>query len=300
MKNNVIGVIVLIVLVVLGAWYFTQSPNESEKNSYTNESFTFAENGTELIVTYTESGDRALLSINGNEYELDRVMSASGARYTNDDESVVFWEHQGEAMVEVNGETIVADARQAGTDNPMFSSNNLDGTMWEWQETQYGDGSMVTPAEENIFILSFMDKNRFSASTDCNSLMGTYNADEVTGSILLSDISSTKMACPFSENQEIEFTEMLNQSTGYLITDNGRLALTLRYDSGSVLFTPVKMHDEIIGMTEDEAAAYAEINKLPFRIGTIDGEGRPVTADFRPGRITAELEGGVVTGYTVE
>lgn len=59
-------------------------------------------------------------------------------------------------------------------------------------------------------------------------------------------------------------------------------------------------HEAIIGLTEAEAEAYAEANDVPFRIGSIDGEGQPVTMDYRPGRITASLEGGVVTSYTVE
>jgi hypothetical protein len=59
-------------------------------------------------------------------------------------------------------------------------------------------------------------------------------------------------------------------------------------------------HDEIIGMTEAEAEAYAEANEVPFRIGSVDGEPRPLTMDYRPGRITASVEDGVVTEYTVE
>jgi hypothetical protein len=59
-------------------------------------------------------------------------------------------------------------------------------------------------------------------------------------------------------------------------------------------------HDEIIGMTETEAKAYADAQSVPFRIGSIDGEVLPVTMDYRPGRITATLAGGVVTSYTVE
>src|SRR6056297_3744468 len=45
-------------------------------------------------------------------------------------------------------------------------------------------------------------------------------------------------------------------------------------------------HDVIIGMTETEAEAYAAANEVPFRIGSVDGEVRPVTMDYRPGRIT--------------
>lgn len=60
------------------------------------------------------------------------------------------------------------------------------------------------------------------------------------------------------------------------------------------------IHDAIIGMTETEAAAYAETNDVSFRIGWVDGEAQPVTMDYRPGRITAAVESGVVTSYSVE
>jgi len=59
-------------------------------------------------------------------------------------------------------------------------------------------------------------------------------------------------------------------------------------------------HDQIIGMTAQAAAAYARTNSIDFRVGTIDGEPQPVTADYKVGRITAELSGDVVVSYTVE
>ena len=59
-------------------------------------------------------------------------------------------------------------------------------------------------------------------------------------------------------------------------------------------------HDEIIGMTVAEAEVYATANNIPFRIGSVDGESRPVTMDYRPGRITASVVDGLVTEYTVE
>ena len=60
------------------------------------------------------------------------------------------------------------------------------------------------------------------------------------------------------------------------------------------------LHDEIIGMTTAEAEAYAEAKAVDFRVGTIDGEPMPVTLDYRPGRITAEIANGIVVGYNVE
>jgi hypothetical protein len=59
-------------------------------------------------------------------------------------------------------------------------------------------------------------------------------------------------------------------------------------------------HDEIIGMTTTSAKEYANTNEVDYRIGKVDGEAQMVTSDFRPGRITASIEKGVVVGYTVE
>ena len=59
-------------------------------------------------------------------------------------------------------------------------------------------------------------------------------------------------------------------------------------------------HDAIIGMTLAEAQAYAEEKEVEFRVGTVDGEPRALTMDYRPGRITAEIANDVVVSYTVE
>jgi len=56
----------------------------------------------------------------------------------------------------------------------------------------------------------------------------------------------------------------------------------------------------IIGMRTAEAKAYAAANNIMFRVGINDGEFLALTMDYRPGRITAEIEGGIVTGYSVE
>ncbi len=62
----------------------------------------------------------------------------------------------------------------------------------------------------------------------------------------------------------------------------------------------VATHEGIIGMTVAEAEAYAAENNVMFRIGFRDGEPLAVTMDYRIGRITAQVENDIVTGYTVE
>ena len=60
------------------------------------------------------------------------------------------------------------------------------------------------------------------------------------------------------------------------------------------------INNEIIGMTTIEAETYSKNNDVDFRIVMIDGESLPITLDFRPGRINAEVENDIVVGYTVE
>lgn len=62
--------------------------------------------GDEIRISYGEETEEAYLSFQDKEYNLHRTISASGARYANEDEKVVFWEHQGEAMVEIDGERL--------------------------------------------------------------------------------------------------------------------------------------------------------------------------------------------------
>lgn len=79
-----------------------------------------------------------------------------------------------------------------------------------------------------------------------------------------------------------------------------------KYDFGDPVTPPEETeeaageHDAIIGMSEDDAETYAEANDVTFRVGFRDGEPLALTMDYRPGRITAQIEDGVVTGYTVE
>jgi hypothetical protein len=60
------------------------------------------------------------------------------------------------------------------------------------------------------------------------------------------------------------------------------------------------LYSAVIGMTVAEAEEYAVDNDILFRIGFQDGEPLGVTMDYRPGRITVEVENDIVTGYSVE
>ncbi|MGM0629485.1 MAG: MliC family protein, partial [Patescibacteria group bacterium] len=59
-----------------------------------------------IEVNYYDDSELAKIAFGDKEYSLDRVRSASGAKYANEDETVIFWGHQGEAMLEIDGERV--------------------------------------------------------------------------------------------------------------------------------------------------------------------------------------------------
>ena len=52
--------------------------------------------------------------------------------------------------------------------------------------------------------------------------------------------------------------------------------------------------EQYLGLTLEEAEALAEVEQRPFRIGRIDDEFFALTEDYRPERVTVDIEAGVV------
>lgn len=233
-------IIFLVIIVLLGGAYFLiTKKDKSGQTSYTSPVYTFVSDDKEISIQYNTDGDKAELTLDGKKYELESAVSGSGARYLSADGTVEYWEHQGEATVKVNGETVFQGERKDSSSNtPSASTGDLGGTSWVWKETLYNNDDVVTPKEKDAFVLKFGEDGKFSATTDCNNVMGSYTVD---GSALSfgEDMASTKMACG-EDTQEEVFTKMLIETTGHLITDDGNLALELKLDTGSVIFTPEK------------------------------------------------------------
>ena len=60
--------------------------------------------------------------------------------------------------------------------------------------------------------------------------------------------------------------------------------------------TPV----DYVGMTVEQATEKAASENVPFRVVMENGTALPATMDYRPGRINATTENGIVVGYDVE
>ncbi len=71
-------------------------------------------------------------------------------------------------------------------------------------------------------------------------------------------------------------------------------------DGNKIEAVELEVTGDYVGMTVMQAQAQAKVRNVPFRVVKADGEVFAVTMDFRPGRINAEVEKGVVVSYTTE
>lgn len=64
--------------------------------------------------------------------------------------------------------------------------------------------------------------------------------------------------------------------------------------------TDISENTSYIWLNVEDATELANTNDEIFRVVEIDGEPRPVTMDYRPGRINASVVDGVVSDFTIE
>lgn len=109
----------------------------------------------------------------------------------------------------------------------------LDMKTWTWIKTQYNNDTEVTPLKADEFTLTFNTNGKVSATTDCNSMNGSY---EVDGSkISFGPLASTRMFCEGS--QEKVFRKLLQEEvSSFLFTTKGELVFDLKFDSGTAIF----------------------------------------------------------------
>ncbi len=164
------------------------------------------------------------------EVVLPRAVSGSGARYASEDERLVFWEHQGEATIEQDGETIFLGALVENRPTPSTSPDPTSPTTpplgsWIWEgtyivEPTLADGEMLvmediltdSPGKPTAFTLTFTADGRLSGTTDCNGFGGSYTTDG-DGDFSLGELASTKMFC--EDSQETDFTAALSTADRY-------------------------------------------------------------------------------------
>ena len=116
------------------------------------------------------------------------------------------------------------------------SRMTLDMKKWDWINALYNDGRTITPKPSStstkVFAIWFNKDGTFTATTDCNSIGGSYVAKD--GRMTFGDIFMTQMYCEGS--QEKQFLQLLEDTVAYHFTGRGQLIFDLKYDSGTVTF----------------------------------------------------------------
>lgn len=123
MKTKVLAPLLIIVLIIVGGLYFSQRqagrPELPVEKPITEgltptlsippAVFTCAE-GKSITAEFSQELVKLKLS-DGRNLELPQAISASGGRYANQDESIVFWNKGDTAFVEEDGQTTFADCQ---------------------------------------------------------------------------------------------------------------------------------------------------------------------------------------------
>jgi len=107
----------------------------------------------------------------------------------------------------------------------------LEMQTWNWIRT-ISENEIITPKKEKVFTLSFGDNQMFSATTDCNSILGHYEV--VENKIFFTNVAATMMAC--ENSQEAEFSKIFAKEQSFFFTGKGELIFNLPLDSGSAVF----------------------------------------------------------------
>jgi membrane-bound inhibitor of C-type lysozyme len=154
-KEIMIFLIAFLVLMIAGILFFRSQGEEidlknGENKEQESEVFVFHCPSEDTIeITYYKNNDSAKIIFKNEEYLLNRAVSGSGTRYTNEDESVVFWEHQEEAILEVNGETVAEKCQLPGKETNEEQSN-VEDSITEYLLTKQ-DFSWKTKNESQNF-----------------------------------------------------------------------------------------------------------------------------------------------------
>lgn len=117
-----------------------------------------------------------------------------------------------------------------GFEHTPLASTAPTGTSWEWQFTNFQDGTKIE-APVGKFILTFLPNMQVSSLTDCNTISSSYQGDGEL--IKFSPFLSTKMFC--EKSLESKYIDHLGMVTSLYVAEN-ELRFNLNQDEGVMIF----------------------------------------------------------------
>lgn len=230
MNNKIIVIVVAFIVAALVAWWWVQmSAPEMPAPSAETAAAVYSDGVTTVEATFDNAaGAVTFTHPDVGTVTLPQAVSASGARYANEDESIVFWEHQDEATITKDGAEIFRGAIQRDKAGAAAASRTADiddvAGVWVWERTTLSDGSVVAPAEPESFVIAFSDDGIIVGNTDCNDFAGTYQVIK-EGFIVISAGAIEKTTC--AESQEADFIVALVSASHIDVSQSDKLIMTV-------------------------------------------------------------------------
>jgi heat shock protein HslJ len=111
--------------------------------------------------------------------------------------------------------------------------------LWQWQQSQRGDGTSTTPTDPSRYTIEFGPGGSLAIQADCNQVLGTYAASGSGFTLQLG--ASTLVGCP-PDSVADDFTRDLAKVTGSELASD-QLALLLGPTGGHMTFSPLPPAD---------------------------------------------------------
>ncbi|MFA6602161.1 MAG: META domain-containing protein [Candidatus Paceibacterota bacterium] len=259
--NKKITIASVIIIVIAAAAFLLTRPKDARVGSgapvFVSAVF-YSSSGQRVNAVFSEG--KVDLGGSFGSITLKQVISASGARYANDDESFVFWNKGNDVTIYQNGKVIfqgfvikpgnlisatptvlVISSPSAGSipkgklpagSIPAGDFKTAEGITWLWRETVMKDGSIITPKKPDTFSMTLLN-GKLAGRTDCNGFSGQYQVGS-DGYISIDRLMSTEMYC--QDSQESIFTGEIAKVNNYRLDGRDNLELILSGNTGTMRF----------------------------------------------------------------
>jgi heat shock protein HslJ len=133
------------------------------------------------------------------------------------------------------------------------------GVTWEWQQTQYGDGTLVVPSDPSRYTITLLPDGTVTAQIDCNQASGSYVLEG--DSLTFGPMISTLMGCPEGSQADVFATDLA--SAANFVLSDGVLSIGLAPDAGVMTFTPASAQAVAAGETTATSATGTVTETVP-------------------------------------
>jgi len=185
------------------------------------------QDGQPVNVATTLLGDRVqiqALSIAGNEIVVEMIAPGPEDPMCCPTQQVV------QTYALQNGELIQTSSQVVGSTGA--AGDGLTGVVWKWDQFLESNDNTIVVDDPDRYTLEFLADGMVAVQADCNQASGSY---AVEGSNLTIEIGPSTLAlCP-PDSLSDQYLKYLGEVVSFVL-DGGKLALSVRYDSGIMTF----------------------------------------------------------------